>query len=175
MKTINLFVYGTLLSQFRGHYFLDGDPICKAEISGNLYHYIAGYPIVELPKYPNLISGSGNPAQDYLEQMKKIECGEFIRLEENGDYNFVSGELNELPYSDNVFEILDRYEGFTPNQRGLYNRSLVSVRKADGSYTWAWVYHMTIIPPHSTEVMSGNWLDCFDKHMNLLEEYAKPF
>lgn len=164
MSTFNLFVYGTLMSSFRASRFIPSNSkMSKGKISGNLYHYAAGFPIVQILKHPQSVNGTSDYLKDIATQddLNRVEP-ECLPFDLN--YGRVHGELYEIPYNEDGEEVIDRldsYEGFTPESRNnLYNRTLVPVQTQD-KIVWAWVYNMVTIPTASVQVLSGDWKDCF--------------
>ena len=162
MLYFNLFVYGTLLHQFRGKQFFEGLVATEGKITGNLYHHSSGVPVIEIPNNPTpYVSGSAQytidiEAQDSMQNSVKMK---FLPL--NIKYGRVYGELYKIPYTDGkINKTLDRYERFNPDANSLYKRSLVPVQTKEG-IIWAWVYHMETIPDESIRILTGDWRDCF--------------
>lgn len=167
MQTFNLFVYGTLMRGFRANSFIpDNAEMYKGKVTGNLYHYATGFPIVEILKHPQSVVGT----RDYLGDISKQndlnrvhpECLPF-----DLNYGRVYGELYKIPFEDyedisDIIQNLDSYEGFTPeSSHNLYDRTLVPVQ-TDQEITWSWIYNMETIPFHNTvQVLSGDWRDFF--------------
>ena len=97
MRFFNLFVYGTLMKGFRANSFIPKESIMlKGKIAGNLYHYAAGFPIVEILKHPQSCIGTSNYLFDISkqEELNKVEpeCLPF-----NLNYGRVYGELYQIP------------------------------------------------------------------------------
>lgn len=166
MLTFNLFVYGTLMRGFRANSFIpEESEMLKGKIAGNLYHYSAGFPIVEILKHPQSIIGTRDYIADIAKQndLNRVEpeCLPF-----NLNYGRVYGELYKIPYTDNkddesIIRQLDSYEGFRPSSEyNLYNRTLVPVQ-TDKKIIWAWVYNMDKLPETTVHILSGDWRDCF--------------
>lgn len=160
-RTFNLFVYGTLMKGFRSNGFIpDESFMIKAQTVGNLYHYAAGYPIVQIPKDSNSVEGTLDYDKDLNIQDDKNRV-EPICLPYFNDYGMVHGELYHIPYSKETVSRLDSYEGFHGDTNtGLYCRTLVPV-KTDEGYHYAWIYNMNKLPSCVVRVYSGNWRDCF--------------
>lgn len=165
MRTMNIFVYGTLMRGFRANSFFPKDAkMLKGRIAGNLYHYAAGYPIVDILKHSRSVPGSMDYAKDMdtLEDLNRIEpeCLPF-----NLSYGRVHGELYMIPCgeAEDTMHRLDRYEGFNdmaePGSR-LYEKTAVPVETEEG-IIWAWVYNMEDLPDNTLHIISGNWRDCF--------------
>lgn len=161
MQTFNVFVYGTLMRGFRSNRFIPADAeMMEGKIVGNLYHFISGYPIANILRHPQSITGSGDYKEDMALQDDRNrvepECLPF-----NLKYGRIHGELYKIPYNEEVIASLDSYEGFEPDSNYcLYLRTLVPVQTKD-SIIWAWVYNMDKIPAHSIQILSGDWKDCF--------------
>ena len=161
-RKINLFVYGTLMQGFRANSFIPKEAVMeKGKLVGNLYHFIAGYPIVQIPKEGGLVDGS----LDYDRDLDKQDSYNRIPpacLPYNNEYGCVHGELYQIPYSESVMEKLDGYEGFNGNTKtGLYCRTLVPVKTEGNKIIYAWVYNMNVLPDYVIRVYSGDWRDCF--------------
>lgn len=166
MACLNLFVYGTLMSGFRSNQFIPKNATMeKGMITGNLFHYIVGYPIVQIPEKKDQVIGCKNCMKD-IEQQDKHNWSEPINLEFDINFGRVYGELYKIPFEtkEELTEILnklDGYEGFDPSApSNLYLRSLVPVKTAD-HITWAWVYNMKELPVSTVLIRTGNWMDCF--------------
>ena len=178
MNTFNLFVYGTLMQGYRANSFIPKDSkMLKGKIAGNLFHYIAGYPIVEILKHPQSICGT----EDYLEDVAKQNNLNKTRLDSlpfDLNYGRVYGELYEIVFSDkeeleDSLNALDSYEGFNPHSDySLYNRTLVPVETEEG-IIWSWVYNMESIPNYTVHILSGNWRDCFNTYGSIRPEVSR--
>lgn len=162
MLYFNLFVYGTLLHQFRGKQFFEGLTPIEGKITGNLYHHSSGVPVIEIPKNPTpYVSGSTQYTIDIEAQNSMQDSVKMNFLPLNIKYGRVYGELYKIPYTDGeINKTLDRYERFNPDANSLYKRSLVPVQTQEG-IIWAWVYHMETIPDESIRILTGDWRDCF--------------
>ena len=160
-RTFNLFVYGTLMRGFRSNGFIpENSLMSKAEIVGNLYHYVVGYPIVQIPKDSDIIEGTLDYDRDLELQDKKVRVSP-VCLPYYNEYGRVHGEFYQIPYSKDIVSRLDCYEGFCGDTNSsLYSRTLVAV-KLDSGDTYAWVYNMNELPEQVIRVYSGNWRDCF--------------
>ena len=163
MRTLNVFVYGTLMSGFRANSFIpEGSKMLKGRIAGNLYHYAAGFPIVEILKHSQSVRGTRNYSHD-IDVQDSLNRNEPECLPFDLNYGRVHGELYMIPCEDEetVLDTLDSYEGFTPeSDYNLYNRTLVPVETEEG-IIWAWIYNMETIPNATVQILSGNWRDCF--------------
>jgi gamma-glutamylcyclotransferase (GGCT)/AIG2-like uncharacterized protein YtfP len=161
MAYLNLFVYGTLMQGFRANSFIPKNSVMSfGKIVGRLYHYSAGYPIVKIPKSKDTVEGSMDYEKDLSIQENKN--GISTTLEKVDGFDFVYGELYEIPYTEEVLERFDSYEGFTGNfKTSLYKRTLVPVQLGDGSCKFAWVYNMDNIPINTVYIPSGYWRNCF--------------
>ena len=159
-RTLNLFVYGTLMRGFRSNGFIPENAVMvKGETVGNLYHYAAGYPIVQVPKGDKTVEGTLDYAKD-LDIQDDWNRTEPDSLPYYNEYGRVHGEVYNIPYTEEVMQRLDGYEGFRGDDTGLYCRTLVPV-KTDTGYLYAWIYNMDILPSYVARVYSGNWRDCF--------------
>lgn len=158
-KFFNLFVYGTLMSGFRAHEILSGLRLTTAKISGNLYHYIAGYPMVDIVKHCDSVEGSFDYDLDCTVQEAHNHV-KIDRLPFNIKYGHVIGEFYRIPYDEQILSSLDCYEGFDPDG-GYYKRTLVPVQIGMG-ITWAWVYNIPKdrLPSNTVRIYTGNWRDC---------------
>ena len=166
MKTFNVFVYGTLMRGFRANSFIPSSAnMVRGRIAGNLYHYIAGYPVVKILRHAQSVDGTGI-AYDDIKMQEELNRVEPECLPFDLSYGRVHGELYQIPCKDNwgsVLMRLDSYEGFNPEAgdgSSLYNRTLVPV-ETDGGFVWAWVYNMDSIPSATVRIYSGDWRDCF--------------
>jgi gamma-glutamylcyclotransferase (GGCT)/AIG2-like uncharacterized protein YtfP len=54
---------------------------------------------------------------------------------------------------------LDRYEGYQPGGKGLYDRRLVEIDRGGAVSVEAWVYFMQKAHPHMRWIRSGDWTD----------------
>lgn len=174
MTNFNLFVYGTLMSDFRSPYhFQDDLDFSKATINGNLYHY-THFPMISIPSGNKGTIGSCNYAKDM--EIQEDACKTKAPYAWDNSFGNVMGELYTLPFDENTIRRLDMYEGFNAQSpsKSLYNRYLVPVTTIYGNITWAWVYSATKIPRCCIPVPSGNWLDCFTQDLcDLKEEYQR--
>lgn len=160
-KTFNLFVYGTLMRGFRSNmYYIPKDSeMLEGKITGNLYHYRAGFPMVEIFNNQKSITGSYDYLQD-IEKQEDLNRVEPECLPFNLDYGKVYGELYKIPYDEDVLSALDSYEGFSPDNSSHYTRTLVPVQTSKG-LIWAWVYNVLEMPSACVRIYSGDWRDCF--------------
>lgn len=149
MDTINLFVYGTLMSGFRANYLIpEESSMEKASIEGELYHYMAGFPIVKLSS-EGLKEGTLNYDLDLVNQSKAKP--------KDVSNPSILGELYKIPFSKEILSMLDRYEGFDGSEESLYRRTLVSTITVSGKLEVAWVYNMRTIPKEVLRITTGNW------------------
>ena len=170
---MKLFVYGTLRSEFRTAGLVPQDAIrCSAMTIGRMYHYIPGcYPAIVLPN--NMIRASGS--FDYLydealeQNQRTVDFELFKKIYRHlykQKYSWIYGELIELSRPAEVMPLLDRYEGFHPDNP-LYHRSLIPVKTGE-QMQWAWVYHFKEDYPFEQSgerfmrVPDGNWLRFLD-------------
>lgn len=174
MDTFNLFVYGTLMRGFRSnlHFIPRDSEMLEGMITGNLYHYRAGFPMVEIFNNQKSIIGSYDYLRDIKEQnnLNRVEpeCLPF-----NLNYGRVYGELYKIPYDEEVLSALDSYEGFSPENETYYTRTLVPVQTSD-KIIWAWVYNVKEMPDSCVRIYSGDWKDCFySNHGGLRPELVK--
>ena len=163
-QKIYLFVNGTLLRGFRANRQIPQESIVyDAKIVGNLYHYVAGYPIAHVPKDSSIVEGSLDYEKDMNIQNNKNRVTPNC-LPYYNDFGCIYGELYEIPYSEEMMESLDHYEGFSDDKYSLYKRSLVPVKfnkDQKEQHIWAWVYNMEELPKKVVRVYSGDWRDCF--------------
>ena len=169
-RTFNLFVYGTLMRGFRSNGFIPEEAVMeKGKVVGNLYHYAAGYPIVQIPKDKESIEGTLDYERDLEIQDSKNHI-EPVCLPYFNEYGCVQGELYEIPYSKEVVGRLDAYEGFHGDpDTGLYCRTLVPV-KTDTRIIYAWIYNMNELPSRVVRVYSGDWRDCFRPYCGMIRK-----
>lgn len=164
MKTFNLFVYGTLMKGFHSHsHFIPQNcDMEKGKITGNLYHYPAGFPMVEVfVEESEEISGTF----DYGIDMLVLDNFRSVLIKElpfNLNYGKVYGELYKIPFNEEVISMIDSYEGFDPDNLSYYTRTLVPVQ-TEKEFVWAWVYNVKEIPKPCIRILSGDWRDCFVK------------
>jgi len=163
MRYFNLFVYGTLMSNFRNNMFI---PKCAKKtlgfITGNLYHYACGnYPMVQIPKTQDQVTGSFDYLNDYHKQVENKKDS----LPFNLEFGRVYGELYRIPLLDNTEKSLreiDRIERFNPNKNNqLYHRTLVPVQTPNG-VVMAWVYSIEQLPKEVVRILNGDWQSCFN-------------
>lgn len=175
-KEINLFVYGTLMSGFRANKMIPKDAIMyTGKISGNLYHYIAGYPVAVIVKDRLSYQGTLHYENDIRKQISLNKNHLPKSLPKHTEYGSVCGELYSFPYDEDILSRLDSYEGFSPDSKiSLYKRTLVPVELENGSLLWGWVYNMDYPPYHTALVPSGSWRDCFYSDGSLKSEYSFP-
>lgn len=161
METFNLFVYGTLMRGFSPHqrFIPQNCEMVKSQITGNLYHYPAGFPMVELFDKDG-VEGTYDYFSDLKKQNDLNKTTEIKELPFDLEYGKVYGELYRIPFSEeNIFR-LDSYEGFNPENVTYYKRTLVPVH-IDKEFVWAWVYNVKEIPKNCIRIYSGDWRDCF--------------
>jgi gamma-glutamylcyclotransferase (GGCT)/AIG2-like uncharacterized protein YtfP len=186
MRYFNLFVYGTLMANFRNHIFI---PKCAKKttgyITGNLYHYSCGnYPMVQIPQTKDLITGSF----DYLNDSHKQVENKKDSLPFDLEFGRVYGELYRIPLlnkTEKDLRTIDRIEGFNPDSNSkLYNRTLVPVQTLNG-VLMAWVYSIDQLPKEVVRILNGDWQSCFDitittkvggknKRLNWISTKIKP-
>jgi gamma-glutamylcyclotransferase (GGCT)/AIG2-like uncharacterized protein YtfP len=176
MRYFNLFVYGTLMTNFRNHTFI---PKCAKKtlgfITGNLYHYACGnYPMVQIPKTQDQIMGSFDYLNDYHKQVENKKDS----LPFNLEFGRVYGELYRIPLLNNTEKSLrdiDRIERFNPNiNNQLYNRTLVPVQTSDG-VVMAWVYSIDQLPKEVVRILNGDWQSCFNISITKAVDKNKRF
>ncbi len=166
---MKLFVYGTLLSSFQTASLLPSDDIRHPAMTiGRMYHYIPGcYPVIALPNNMIRVSGSLDYSSDEIleQKQKSVDFESFKKIYRHlykQKYTWIYGELIEITRPAEVMPVLDRYEGFNPDNP-LYHRSLTPV-KAGEQMLWAWVYHFKEDYPFDKskdcflQVPDGNWL-----------------
>jgi len=163
---ITLLVYGTLK---RGHW--NHDRFCSEKINirpativGRLYALSAGFPAVVIPPESILAEGTTDPLADARMQTELAGRGVSIPDPKPG-WDTVHGEL--ITFADPARDLLplDRLEGFRPDGRSLYRRSLVAAQIGT-SVLPAWVYHMQQATG-GQRLPSGQWppgqpVDCGD-------------
>ena len=166
-RTFNLFVYGTLMSGFNGNrnYIPKDTPYEKGFIRGNLYHYIGGYPMIEIPSSP--YCGSLDYNRD-IEIQNHYEDSDLTKIPFHIGYGNVYGEFYKIPYSRRTMEGMDNYEGFTGSTNTFYSRDLVPIQLKD-RIEYGWVYNIKKLPNNVCRILTGDWHDCFNEDGNLLE------
>lgn len=88
--------------------------------------------------------------------LKMFNLGAFPALVEDAGVHLITGESYTLP----DITVFDAYEGYLPNGRGLYDRSLFQIELEDGLKTQAWVYWMHKERHEFGDVIdSGDWAD----------------
>lgn len=174
-KSFNLFVYGTLMSGREAHSFIpDNAKMSLGKISGNLYHYSAGYPIADIVKHKYSVLGSSDYNNDVALQDKLNQIKDGVLPKKEG-YGSVYGELYEIPFIDDedLSEIVwafDQYEGYSPfSKYNLYTRVNIPVETESG-VVWAWVYNMDNLPGGLVYIPSGNWRDCFSRDGVMMDD-----
>lgn len=163
METINIFVYGTLMSGFGNSRLIPEDSVIrKGQVIGKLYHLSAGFPALELPKYRKPMIGSLSVARDIKVQhhFSKPDPERFDSLADlciGKGYVRVTGELITLLNPSQSLPPIDGLEGFHPDSEwAMYQRTLVPVRTDDGCEL-AWVYNMPNFSREGTPVVDGDW------------------
>ena len=174
MSTFNLFVYGTLMRGFRANlnFIPSTCDMLKGKITGNLYHYPAGYPMVEIFNDKEYVVGSFDYKRD-IEEQNKLNRVEPECLPFNLNYGKIYGELYLIPYEEEIIRRLDYYEGFNPENEDHYTRTLVPVETEEG-IIWGWVYNVLSIPKKCTRIYSGDWRDCFYSNRGGLRPELTP-
>ena len=162
-RLLQLFVYGTLKRGFWNH-----DRFCQgvlsveeAEVTGRLYQFPSGIPILQVPKAHILAHGTSSPLADLATQRRFTEkLAQHLDLQPQdapvGDWGLVSGELLTFSDPESRLPAIDRLEGYRPGGPFLYRRVLAPVTVSDQVST-AWIY---IGNPEGGEwerLFSGAW------------------
>jgi gamma-glutamylcyclotransferase (GGCT)/AIG2-like uncharacterized protein YtfP len=85
-------------------------------------------------------------------KLQMVSLGPFPALVCSPNYHDIVGELVETE----TLSLLDGYEGYRNDGRGLYDRTELACF-INGVYHTAWVYYMKSMPPNSNPIESGDW------------------
>lgn len=141
-----LAAYGSLKKGFWNHErFCQGvlsvEPIT---ITGRLFQFPSGIPILEVPATHILAHGTSDPLADVATQRRFTQhlAQHLTLLPQDaplGDWGRVSGELLTFSDPESRLPAIDRLEGFNPGGTCFYHRVLVPVQ-ALGAWLSAWLY-----------------------------------
>lgn len=153
--TIRLFVYGTLKCGFWNHarFCSSASSIHPAVVWGRLYHFHAGFPILEIPENQILAHGTASPAVDAITQ-HRFQSSSFIRP--SGDWDLIHGEILTFNNPQRDLLPIDRLEGFRPGANSMYERVLLPALSGEQSVA-VWLYWMPC-PLHAERIVTGEWL-----------------
>lgn len=84
--------------------------------------------------------------------LRMVSLGPFPALVPSDKHQTIVGEVVEAE----TLSLLDGYEGYRNDGRGLYDRKLLPVIY-NNEQVEAWVYFMKSTPPNSTPIESGDW------------------
>jgi len=143
-----LAVYGTLRQGYINH-----DRFCRGVLSvepititGRLYQFSSGIPIIEVPEAHILAHGTTDPLADVATQRRFAEqLAQHLDLQPQdapvGDWGRVCGELLAFNDPESRLPAIDRLEGFTPGGHGLYRRVLIRALTPAGNHSYiTWIY-----------------------------------
>ena len=143
---LQLFVYGTLKRGYWNH-----DRFCQgvlsveeAVVTGHLYQFPSGIPILEVPEEHILAHGTSDPLADVATQRRFAEqLSQHLALlpldAPVGDWGRVCGELLTFNDHESRLPAIDRLEGFNPGGHCLYRRVLLPVL-VERTLVPAWLY-----------------------------------
>jgi len=143
---LKLFVYGTLKRGYWNH-----DRFCQgvlsveeAVVTGHLYQFPSGIPILQVPDAHILAHGTSDPLADVATQRRFTEkLAQHLALQPQdapvGDWGRVSGELLTFSDPESRLPAIDRLEGFNPGGHCLYRRVLFPVL-LERTLVPAWLY-----------------------------------
>lgn len=163
-RLLKLFVYGTLKRGYWNH-----DRFCQgvlsveeAWVTGRLYQFPSGIPILQVPDAHILANGTADPLADVATQRRFTEhLAQHLDLKPQGtpvgDWGRVCGELLVFNDPESRLPAIDRLEGVIPDFTSPYIRVLVSVLTS-GTFIPAWIYASHArLPDRSVELKSGVW------------------
>lgn len=137
---LRLFVYGTLKRGYLNHeqYCSGAISIEPATASGRLYELVSGIPVLDVPEWDILATGTDDLERDLLVQHTVAIPDEPIDCDSS--WLGIAGEL--MTFADPVprLQAVDALEGFSPGFRSLYRRVLIPASRQDGSILPAWCY-----------------------------------
>ncbi|HET7478470.1 MAG TPA: gamma-glutamylcyclotransferase family protein [Rubrobacteraceae bacterium] len=136
---LRVFVYGTLKRGQRNHdFYCQGvEEISEAITVGQLFDLPFGFPGLRVPVQSVHATGSADYCADALRN------GPAVRSMPDAAHPWgpVHGELMAFPDPASLSR-LDALEGYTPGEKGLYERVLVPVEAHDETRL-AWAYAIT--------------------------------
>ena len=163
---LKLFVYGTLKRGYWNH-----DRFCQgvlsveeAVVTGHLYQFSSGIPILQVPEEHILAHGTSDPLADVATQRRFTQhlAQHLALLPQDapvGDWGRVCGELLVFNDPQSRLPVVDRMEGFRPNMPSLYYRVLVPVNLKGREIVASWVY--VVLDPSKkedlVELRSSSW------------------
>ncbi len=153
---IRLFVYGTLKRGNWNHnrFCSNATDIQPAVVWGRLYHFHAGFPILEVPQQQILAHGTASPLADAITQ-HQFPTPPFIRPP--GDWDLIHGETLTFNTPQRDLPPIDRLEGFRPSANSMYQRILIPARASE-QHISVWTYWMPC-PLNAERITNGQWLD----------------
>ena len=145
-RLLQLFVYGTLKRGYWNHdHFCQGVlAVEEAVVTGRLYQFSSGIPILQVPEEHILAHGTLDPLADLATQERFTQhLAQHPHLLPQdaplGDWGRVSGELLTFSDPESRLPAVDRLEGFNPGGHCIYRRVLVQAIGPGGQIP-AWLY-----------------------------------
>lgn len=137
-RPLPLFVYGSLRRGQPAHRrYCRRAAAQAAGVWGRLYLLPTGYPALEIPPRAVLGTASADPQRDAA-RARNLELPPPVRRP-RGDWQWICGDLLQLPDPKRSLPAIDRYEDFDPRRPGPYRRVLTLVYTATGAAA-AWLY-----------------------------------
>jgi len=149
-----LFVYGTLRHDQpeHGRFCRGVTGWRRARVRGRLWRISSGYLLLVVPPGDVLLGATSNPAADEHNRTRLAEPDEARRRAAGDGEAWVHGEVLSFRDAAEAWPTLDRWEDFSPDLPGAYQRCVVPVRmesRKDGEpeeVTTAWAYVATEPP-----------------------------
>lgn len=149
---LRVFVYGTLKRGQRNH-----ERFCRRKVGieaattrGRLYELPFGFP--GLRTYERDVQAVGTT--DYLADAEKQHRAFPLPKASIPTWDVVHGELITFDDPERRLVALDALEGYTPGEKGLYERVLIPV-EVRGKAVLAWAYE--IKRPSGIYLPGGHW------------------
>ncbi len=154
---LEMFVYGTLKRGQRNHarYCQGAVSVEPAQVQGRLFHLLAGYPMLAVPREAVLAFGSPDAAADIAKQSSEFPPPSAAEPE----WSIVEGELITFADAKERLVALDRLEAYRPADRtGEYWRVLVRLLAPRDRLAWTYVAPHGVAPPGAISI-GASWPD----------------
>lgn len=150
-----LFAYGTLKSSHPEHAEHAARPLSiqPATACGYLWKLKEGYPILQIDPALAIADATDRAVEDWTLADTRARSGPAPQVQGR----WIEGELLAYPLSNDALDPMDAWEGFTPGQRGVYQRRVIRVRDATGSERIAWAYVCFSPPNWATMLNATSW------------------